>query len=161
MKTSRILAMAAALAWPGAAVAASDIDPVAVEVAAANLAANGLADRVNLSEGPGFEVAGLAGPFDLVLANPPYVELAAELAPSVRAFEPAGALFAGVDGLDDYRLLIPQLPGLLTPEGAALVEIGATQAAAVSAVAHVCGFATSLHLDLGQRARVLRLTLGQ
>ena len=85
----------------------------------------------------------------------------ADLAPSVRAFEPAGALFAGVDGLDDYRLLIPQLPELLAPDGAALVEIGASQADAVSAIAKDCGFATSLHFDLGQRARVVRLRLAR
>ena len=71
------------------------------------------------------------GPFDLILANPPYVEAEADLAPSVRAFEPASALFAGPEGLDDYRALIPQFPALLSPNGIAVVEIGATQAAAV------------------------------
>lgn len=79
------LAMAAALAWPEAAVAASDVDPVAVEVAAANLAANGLAGRVALGEGTGFAAPVLAagGPFDLILANilkGPLLDLAAAVA---------------------------------------------------------------------------------
>lgn len=55
-------------------------------------------------------------------------ETMADLAPSVRAHEPAGALFAGPEGLDAYRLLVPQLPALLAPGGIALVEIGAAQA---------------------------------
>jgi len=99
------------------------------------------------------------GQFDLVLANPPYVEDAAELDPSVRAHEPAGALFAGEEGLDAYRVLIPQLPQLLTPGGAALVEIGHTQAQAVAAIAGRVGFESRLHHDLGGRPRVLELQI--
>jgi release factor glutamine methyltransferase len=101
------------------------------------------------------------GAFDLVLANPPYVESDAELAASVRAYEPADALFAGPDGLADYRLLIPQLPRLLAPGGVALVEIGATQGPSVGALARGCGFAVRVHHDLGDRARVVELTLRQ
>ncbi len=97
------------------------------------------------------------GPFDLILANPPYVEDAADLAPDVREHEPAGALFAGADGLDDYRVLIPQLPGLLAAGGVALVEIGHAQASAVTAIAHAAGLDARLHRDLADRARVLQL----
>jgi release factor glutamine methyltransferase len=73
----------------------------------------------------------------------------------VRAHEPAGALFAGADGLDDYRVLVPQLRGLLAPGGAALVEIGATQAEAVTAIGADAGLAARLHHDLAGRPRVL------
>jgi release factor glutamine methyltransferase len=99
------------------------------------------------------------GQFDLILANPPYVEDAAELDRSVRAFEPAGALFAGVEGLDAYRVLIPQLRGLLAPGGAALIEIGFTQAEPVAAIARAAGFDSRLHQDLGGRPRVLELQI--
>ncbi len=99
------------------------------------------------------------GRFDLVLANPPYVEDAAPLEPSVRDHEPGGALFAGPEGLDDYRLLVPQLPGLLTPGGIAMVEIGWTQADAVSAIARAAGFQAALHLDLADRPRALELKI--
>ena len=75
----------------------------------------------------------------------------------VRAYEPAGALFAGVDGLDDYRVLIPQLPELLCTGGAALVEIGYRQAPAVIAIADAAGLAAQLHHDLAGRPRVLQL----
>ena len=100
---------------------------------------------------------GLGDRFDLILANPPYVEDKAELARSVCDFEPAGALFAGPEGLDAYRLLIPQLPALLAPGGVALVEIGATQALAVSAIARGAGLAATLHRDLAGRPRVFEL----
>ena len=95
------------------------------------------------------------GRFDLILANPPYVEADADIAPSVRAHEPSGALFAGADGLDDYRVLVPQLAGRLAPGGVALVEIGHAQAEAVTSIAAAAGLAAVLHRDLGGRARVL------
>lgn len=87
-----VLAMAAALAWPGAGrVVAGDNDPVAVDTARANLQANGLGGRVEVVEAAGFDHPALAGPFDLVLANilkGPLVDLApavaARLAPGAR-----------------------------------------------------------------------------
>jgi release factor glutamine methyltransferase len=100
------------------------------------------------------------GQFDVIIANPPYVENDADLDPDVRDWEPAGALFAGPDGLDDYRILIPQLPALLTPGGVAVLEIGATQADAVATIAAAAGFRSELRRDLGRRPRALVLRLG-
>lgn len=129
----------------------------ALAIAASNAQALGLADRANLRQRdwtvPDW-LDGL-GLFDLVLANPPYVEQAAELDPQVSQWEPAGALFAGADGLDDYRLLVPQLPALLAPGGMAVLEIGATQGPAVSALAQAQGLTVALHRDLGGRPRAL------
>ena len=100
------------------------------------------------------------GQFDLILANPPYVETTADIAPQVRDHEPAGALFAGPDGLDAYRILIPQLPNLLTTGGVAVLEIGASQAEAVTNIAADHGFTVELRRDLAGRARALILRLG-
>jgi release factor glutamine methyltransferase len=100
------------------------------------------------------------GRFDLILANPPYVEDHAPIEPDVRRWEPEGALFAGPEGLDDYRILIPQLPALLAEGGVAVLEIGAAQAEAVSAIAADVGFAAELRRDLGGRPRALVLRLG-
>lgn len=97
------------------------------------------------------------GRFDLILANPPYVEEGAVLPPAVRDWEPAGALFAGPDGLDDYRALVPRLPSLLAPGGVAAVEIGAGQAEAVTRIAQGAGMAAALHRDLAGRPRALVL----
>jgi len=134
-----------------------DRSPGALAVAAGNAAALGLADRaeMRLADWTRPDWAQGLGRFGLILANPPYVEDAADLSPSVRAHEPATALFAGPDGLDDYRRLIPQLPDLLSPDGIAVVEIGHTQAEAVAAIARAAGFATHLHRDLAGRPRAL------
>jgi release factor glutamine methyltransferase len=142
---------------PGAEGIGIDRSLAALAVAAGNAALLGISGRARIvladwSE-PGW--ADDLGSFDLILANPPYVEDDAVLAPSVRQFEPTGALFAGPEGMDDYRLLIPQLPGLLAPGGKAVVEIGASQADAVMAIAAAAGLSASLHRDLGGRPRVL------
>ncbi|GGC08334.1 release factor glutamine methyltransferase [Novosphingobium endophyticum] len=138
-----------------------DCSPGALAVARANAEALGLAGRVRMVQAdwnkPGW-AADLGGPFNLVLANPPYVENAAPLDRTVRAFEPASALFSGPEGLDDYRVLVPQLPGLLAPAGAALVEIGHAQADAVSAIGKAAGLDARLHRDLAGRARVLEFS---
>jgi release factor glutamine methyltransferase len=139
-----------------------DRSEAALAVAADNAARLGLSGRAELRLGdwhePGWR-EGL-GPFDCVIANPPYVEEDADLAPSVRDYEPAGALFAGPEGLDDYRALIPQLPALLAPGGSAVLEIGATQAGPVADLAANAGFGTELRRDLGGRPRALILQLG-
>src|SRR5690606_158494 len=131
----------------------------ALSVASANAAQLGLGRRVRLErrdwDEPGW-AAGL-GRFDLILANPPYVEDDAPIAPAVREWEPSGALFAGAKGLDAYRVLLPQLPELLTDEGVAVVEIGATQADAVAEIAANSGLAAELRRDLAGRPRALVL----
>lgn len=130
----------------------------AVAVARANATRLGLGERARMIRAdwhqPGW-ARDLGGPFDLILANPPYVEDDAALDPTVRDHEPAGALFAGPDGLDDYRVLVPQLPALLADQGVALVEIGYTQADAVTAIGAAVGLSALLHKDLGGRPRVL------
>jgi release factor glutamine methyltransferase len=77
---------------------------------------------------PGWERL-LAGPFDLIVANPPYVESAAidRLMPEVSAFEPRLALDGGVDGLDAYRVIAAAGPNLITRGGHLVVEIGEGQ----------------------------------
>ena len=91
-----VLAMAAQLAC-GAEVLASDVDPVAIEVARANLCANGLEDCVELVEASGFDDARLAGPFDLVLANilrDPLLGMAEDMAQALR--EGGHAVLGGI-----------------------------------------------------------------
>lgn len=138
-----------------------DRSPEALAVAADNAERLGLADRCDLrmADWTDADWAEGLGRFDLVLANPPYVEDAAELSPSVRDFEPAGALFAGPEGLDDYRALVPQLPEILAPEGVAVLEIGASQADAVRQIAASAGLTVEMRRDLGGRSRALVLRL--
>lgn len=134
----------------------------AIAVAATNAARLGLQDRARILHAD-WDESGWAddlGRFDLVISNPPYVETDAALEASVREFEPAGALFAGREGLDAYRVLVPQLPNLLTESGVAVLEIGHTQAAAVSEIAAKSGFTATQHRDLAGRPRALELRLG-
>lgn len=157
---SGALLLAVLAELPGARGIGVDRSSAALAVAGGNAADLGLAERGSFAEAdwtaPGWADR-LDGPFDLVLANPPYVEDAADLAPSVRGHEPHGALFAGPEGLDDYRVLIPQLSSLLAPGGVAVVEIGHTQAASVTAIAEAAGLAVRLHYDLGARPRALEM----
>lgn len=138
-----------------------DSSRAALAVARDNAQALGLADRAKMILAdwtmPGWS-DGLGGPFDLVLANPPYVETGAALAPDVRDHEPQAALFAGPDGLDAYRVLIPQVTALLAAGGVALFEIGASQAEAVMALARAAGLSALAHHDLGGRPRVVEMS---
>jgi release factor glutamine methyltransferase len=138
-----------------------DRSPEALAVAADNAVRHGFGGRCEMRladwRKPGW--ADGLGTFDLVLANPPYVEESAELDSSVREFEPGGALFAGPEGLDDYRVLVPQLPALLAPGGVAVLEIGASQADAVAQIAAATGFSSVLHHDLARRPRALVLSI--
>lgn len=142
--------------WQGVGI---DASASALAVAKGNAAALGLVGRsawcCRSWRTPGW--ADDLGTFDLVLCNPPYVEDDAALEPDVRDFEPASALFAGPEGLDDYSILIPRLRALMKPRGIAIVEIGANQAEAVSALAAASGFTVALRRDLADRPRALVL----
>jgi len=136
-----------------------DASAAALAVASANGQRLGLAERAQFVQANWLE-SGWAhdlGRFDLVLCNPPYVESDANLDPDVREFEPATALFAGPEGLDDYRAIVPQLGKLLVPGGVAIFEIGAGQAEAVGAIASESGFAAETRRDLADRPRAMIL----
>jgi release factor glutamine methyltransferase len=144
---------------PAATGVGIDASPEACAIAEANARALALGDRARVRAAdwsrPGW--ADDLGRFDLIVANPPYVESDATLAPDVRDHEPASALFAGPEGLDDYRVLVPQLAPLLEPGGVAVLEIGHAQGESVAAIAARAGFATALRRDLGGRPRALIL----
>jgi release factor glutamine methyltransferase len=97
------------------------------------------------------------GQFNLILCNPPYVENDADLAPQVRDYEPHSALYSGEDGLDDYRILIPQIPALLAPGGVAIFELGKGQDKAVSDLAAKAGLQSQAHKDLAGIVRALAM----
>lgn len=136
-----------------------DASPAALVVAEGNAAALGLGARsrwlVRDWHAEGWTDG--IGTFDLILCNPPYVEEDATLDPQVRDHEPHTALLAGPEGLDDYRVLIPQLRKLMNPGGIAIFEIGAGQAEAVTAIATAAGLSTELRRDLAGRPRALVL----
>lgn len=120
---SGCLAILLAHAFPNARVDATELSEDAFAVAQRNVADYGLQDRVRLIRGDLF--AGLQGPFDLIVSNPPYVNTQSmlELPPEYRA-EPEMALAAGGDGLDMVRRILAESAARLTPGGVLVVEIG-------------------------------------
>lgn len=150
------LLLAALDLWPDATGLGVDSSAAALEYARANAARLGLAGRAELRLGDWAE--GITETFDLILCNPPYVADAAELGPGVLEHEPPEALFAGAEGLDAYRVLAPQLPRLLAPNGLAAVEIGADQADRATALLTRFGLVCRLTNDVAGRPRALLLT---
>ncbi len=138
---SGAIAVALAHALPFAEITATDISPAALAVAKENAAGNGVADRVRFHEGDLLEpVAGEQ--FDIVVSNPPYVPESDRntLHQEVRNFEPGHALFAGADGLDIYRRLIPAAFGALLSGGVVALEIGYGQQETIRALLAGTGF---------------------
>ncbi|WP_174278908.1 peptide chain release factor N(5)-glutamine methyltransferase [Sphingomonas bacterium] len=150
------LLLAALDQWPGATGLGIDASSDALAYARVNAAALGLAARVAWRLGDW--ATGVDERFDLVLANPPYIGADEPLPPEVRDHEPAVALFAGADGLDAYRALVPQLSRLLAPGGVACLEIGATQELAVVALVRATGLGATVRRDLGGRDRCVVVT---
>jgi ribosomal protein L3 glutamine methyltransferase len=130
------LAVLAALAWPGAAVDATDLSADALAVARLNVERHGLADRIRLRQGDGLAAAD--GRYDLILCNPPYVnqDSMTTLPPEYRA-EPALALAGGADGMDFVRGLLAQAAKHLQPQGVLVLEIGHERAHFEAAFPHL------------------------
>lgn len=151
------LLLAALTEWPQARGLGIDASEEALVWARGNAERLGLADRAEFRGGDWAE--GIEGTFDLVLANPPYVEDKTALIPGVVDWEPGIALFGGADGLDHYRTLAPQIPRLLAPGGVACVEIGAGQQKAAADLFAREHFTIESRSDLRGIARCLVLTL--
>ncbi len=124
------LLLAALDQWPQACGLGIDASEKALLFARRNAERLGQSERVHFRLGDWGE--GIDERFDLVLCNPPYIEADAGLPADVGEWEPPGALFAGEDGLDDYRRLAPQIGRLIAPGGIACIEIGAAQEASVT-----------------------------
>ena len=150
------LLLAALDIWPEATGLGIDVSRHAMSYAAANARRLGFEPRVKFKLGNWTQ--GVSETFDLILCNPPYVAEGAALGAGVREFEPDEALFAGVEGLDAYRQLAPELPRLLNQGGLAAVEIGHDQAAAVSPLFAREDLSVRVAQDLANRDRALLLT---
>lgn len=134
-----------------------DRSPAAAALARSNAVTLGLADRA------AFLCADwarpLAGGFDLVLCNPPYITTSAVdgLMPEVARFEPRSALDGGPDGLAAYRELLPEISHLLRPNGIAVLELGQGQAGPVGELARQAGMVVEIRNDLAEIGRAILL----
>lgn len=141
---------------PNASGIGTDISEAAITVARGNAERNGLAERCtfvvcNLA-------AGLRGPYDLVVSNPPYIphNEIATLMPEVRDYDPMMALDGGTDGLDAYRAIAREARRLLAASGRLVVELGIGQEPAVAALFKQVGLTvTPARADLSGIPRAL------
>ena len=141
---------------------AVDISADALGLARENAVGHAVADTISFAEAD-LLPADIA-PFDLVLANLPYVRHDAMAGlPIAASFEPALALDGGVDGLEVIGRLLALLPAGLADDGVALVEIGADQGEAIVELvsARLPGWACAVELDLAGLPRVARIARGR
>jgi ribosomal protein L3 glutamine methyltransferase len=117
------LAVLAAMFYPEVSVDAADISAEALAVARINVDRHSLGGRIRLIESDG--MGALAGPYDLILCNPPYVNAASmsQLPPEYRA-EPELALAGGADGMDFVRALLRDAPARMSDRAVLVLEIG-------------------------------------
>lgn len=153
---SGALLLAALSEFPTAKGLGVDQSATALAIASENAQRCALDGRASFKEGDWG--ADLGGTYDLILCNPPYIVADVDLPKSVVAYEPASALFAGADGLSDYRKLAPDIARLLAPGGCAVVEIGYDQADTVGTMFSQSGLNVEVCKDLGARDRCLVLT---
>lgn len=143
--------------YPNATGVGLDRSAEALAMAAANARRLGFADRALFVRGDWGRA--LAGSFDLIVANPPYVATGEldGLEPEVAFHEPRAALDGGPDGLDAYRALLPDLARLLASEGIACLEIGAGQGPALRELGEAVGLGVAALPDLAGIPRCLVL----
>ncbi len=138
-----------------------DYAPEAVDQARAN------AENLNLSGRAMFRMSNWLDNlqderYDLIVSNPPYIvrNIIPTLMPEVRNFDPLTALDGGEDGLDAYRLLIPQISDRLKPSGFTVFEVGQGQATPVAELFRQNGFAhVSTHMDHGGVERCVKASI--
>src|SRR6185295_4939861 len=129
---SGCIAVTLGLELPGALVVATDVSAAALDIARANARALGATNVQFLQVAPDEFLPGDLQP-DIIVSNPPYVARRdrASIQADVRDFEPSIALFAGEDGLDVIRALVPVAARSLAGKGELILEIGAGQSEAV------------------------------
>jgi release factor glutamine methyltransferase len=159
---SGVIALSLAVERAMVRVIATDRDPAALEVASGNLSGipTGAAARVQFCQGDWYHALPLdsAGQIALIVANPPYLAEHewAGLDPTVRSFDPIGALVAGPSGLEAIESIVAGAPTWLGRRGALVVEIASDQAGPVLEMARGAGFPkASVEYDLAGRPRVL------
>ena len=155
---SGALLFAALTQWPRSQGWGVDSSGEALAYAHRNLKALGLKGRGHLSLQGWLGAQEGGRRYDLILCNPPYIATGTQLPREVIEHEPAQALFAGEDGLDDYRMLAPLLPSALSDNGVACIEIGWDQGTSAAKYFRDAGLDVAARRDLAGRDRCLVVT---
>ena len=156
---SGAIALSLALEGDCGRIVATDISAEALQVATENARRHEVTEKVEFRRGGLFDALEVGERFDVVVSNPPYVEegQVPELEPEVSEWEPAGALFAGADGLDVIRSLVAGAAERVQPEGLLALEVGAGQESrVVELIEETDAFGPAcIRRDLSGRPRVV------
>jgi release factor glutamine methyltransferase len=161
---SGCIALSIASECPGSSVLATDVSPLAVEIAAENAARLGLSEAVTTLSGDLFSALPetVCGTLDVIVANPPYIPSAdvPELPAEVAGFEPRLALDGGIDGLDVFRRILAGGTRWLRPGGVLAVELDERMVRKAAAEAVEWYEDVTVVSDLTGRDRILSARLG-
>ena len=137
---SGAIAVTLACEWKEVHVTATDISENALSLAKINAEKFNVQNKIHFLTSDWFE--NVKGAYDLIISNPPYIGLTEqdEISAEVVKYDPEIALFAGRDGLDAYKKIIPNLPKFLNPDGLVVLETGASQGIKVKNMMNAAGF---------------------
>jgi len=153
---SGAIAITLACEWKEVHVTAIDISEEALSLAKSNAEKFNVQNKIDFFKSDWFEA--VKGSFDLIISNPPYIGLIEkdEISTEVIKYDPEIALFAGRDGLDAYKKIIPNLAKFINPDGFVVLEIGASQSNQVKNMMNVVGFIdTQIVKDLSGNDRLV------
>jgi release factor glutamine methyltransferase len=136
---SGAIAITLACEWKEVQVTAIDISEDALSLAKLNAENFNVQNKIHFLKSDWFET--VRGSFDLIISNPPYIGLVEqdEIAAEVIKYDPQIALFAGRDGLEAYKRIIPNLAKFLNPDGLVVLETGASQSNQVKNMMNAVG----------------------
>ena len=137
---SGAIAVTLACEWKEVHVTATDISENALSLAKINAEKFNVQNKIHFLTSDWFE--NVKGAYDLIISNPPYIGLTEqdEISAEVIKYDPEIALFAGRDGLNAYRRIIPSLSKFLNPDGLVVLEIGSSQGIQVKNMMNAAGF---------------------
>ena len=137
---SGAIAVTLACEWKEVHLTAVDISEDAISMAKINAEKFNVQNKIHFLKSDWFE--SVRGSFDLIISNPPYIGLVEqdEIAAEVIKYDPEVALFAGRDGLEAYKRIIPKLANFLNPDGLVVLETGASQSNQVKKMMNEVGF---------------------
>ena len=157
---SGAIAVTLACEWKEVHVTATDISEDAISMAKINAEKFNVQNKIHFFKSDWFET--VRGSFDLIISNPPYIGLVEkdEIAAEVIKYDPEIALFAGSDGMEAYKKIIPHLTKFLNPDGLVVLETGASQSNQVKNLMNAVGFIdTKIVKDLSGRDRLVAAKL--
>ena len=157
---SGVIAVTLACAWKEVQVTAVDISEDALLLAQINAEKFNVENKIQFLKSDWFE--NVEGIFDMIISNPPYIGWVEQnkISTEVKKYDPEIALFAGYDGFDAYKKIIPSLSKFLNQDGLVVLEVGASQSSQVKDIMNSFGFFdVEILKDLSGKKRVVAAKL--